>query len=143
MATSALAETETGINAYHNGDYDTAFLEFTAPANAGDPDAQYYFGLLHANGRGTPLSEINAWMWFIKAGNKGHTLAQYELGKIYENGIGIPADYAFAHMWNTIAASKDHEPSKTALQNLNLKMNERDQKKAALMLQIWQKKHPQ
>lgn len=141
MATVAFAETKTGINAYNAGDYDTAFSELATPASQGDSDAQYYFGLLHANGNGTPLNELEAWMWFVKSGNKGHPLAQYELGKIYENGIGISADLAFAHMWYTLSAENNHAQAQTALDDITPKMNERDKGKSALMINIWRKKH--
>ena len=68
---SALAGTEAGIVAYQRGDYAEARAAWTPLALAGDAEAQYYLGHLHAEGEGVVRDLGQALRWFRAAAEQG------------------------------------------------------------------------
>jgi TPR repeat protein len=71
---------EKGNAAYESKDYATA-LKFWRPlAKHGDATAQYYLGLMYANGQGVPQDYTEATKWYRKAAEQGHAQAQFYLG---------------------------------------------------------------
>jgi TPR repeat protein len=65
-------------------------------AYVGDADAQFYLGLMHANGEGVPQNYAEAVKWFRSAADRGVSAAQYNLGILYARGQGLRQDYAEA-----------------------------------------------
>ena len=52
-ALSVNADVDTGVQAYKDEDYPTAYTEFLAAAVAGNAVAQYLVGSMHEDGLGT------------------------------------------------------------------------------------------
>ncbi len=58
------ADLRAGMLAYQQGDFTRARAEFEVLAEAGDPEAQYMLGQIHANGRGVLQNYVEAHKWF-------------------------------------------------------------------------------
>src|SRR5262245_66534543 len=71
LASSAWADIKSGEKAYQRGDYTTALREWQPLAKQGQADAQYYIGLLHANGQGVPKGYTEVLHWTEIAAVKG------------------------------------------------------------------------
>ena len=64
-----------------------------ARAEAGDAEAQYYFGNLYAFGLGTQRQDyVEAMRWRRLAANQGHADAQHNLGFMYATGSRFLAE---------------------------------------------------
>ncbi len=87
LATPALADVKSGVDAWTRGDYKRAVDEWRAPAVAGDADAQFNLGQAYKLGRGVPLDPALARSWFLKAANQGHVQAADNYGlALFEDG---------------------------------------------------------
>lgn len=83
----AFAGVKEGVEAWQSGDYPKAVAEWRAPANAGDPDAQFNLGQAYKLGRGVPLDPAAALDWYRKSAASGHEQAQATLGLLlFQNG---------------------------------------------------------
>ena len=105
LSTAVTANFYTGLEAYLQGDYKTAFIEFSKSAEQGNADAQYNLGLMYANGKGVPEDDREAVRWYRKAAEQGDAVAQYNLGAMYAKGEGVPEDYVKAYMWTSLAVA--------------------------------------
>jgi hypothetical protein len=106
LTTLAHADFQAGKDAYDRGDYATAFKEWQPLAEQGDVGAQFYLGVLYANGHGVPQDYAQAAAWYRKAAAQGLQGGQYYLGRLYARGQGVPQDYVQAHMWYNLAAAQ-------------------------------------
>jgi TPR repeat protein len=99
----AWSSLEKGIDAATRGDYETA-LELLRPiADEGNPNAQYYIGLVYYNiGKDMEAAAD----WFYKAATNGHANAQSALGVLYEEGTGVSKDDSKAAKWYQMAAEQ-------------------------------------
>ncbi|MCH8176356.1 MAG: sel1 repeat family protein [Proteobacteria bacterium] len=88
----ALADYEAGVNAAFDGDYDTAYREFTIAAETGLDVAQYNLGILYFTGRGVDVDYDQAFKWTSAAADQGHIAALFNLGSLYFSGHGTGAD---------------------------------------------------
>lgn len=104
VSTFARADYQEGVQAYANGRYDEALVEFRKAADAGEPRAIYFIGFLHHNGFGVPRSDEEAMKWFQRAADMNHFESQYYMAKLSENGRGVEHDLVAAHKWYTLAA---------------------------------------
>ena len=100
------AGVQTGVDAYQRGDYATALREWKPLAEQGQINAQYYLGLMYANGRGVPRDYAEAVKWWRKAADQGDADAQVYLGLMYEKGQGVAQDHAEAVKWFRKAADQ-------------------------------------
>lgn len=75
-----------------------------ARATAGDADAQFFLGAMHASGEGVAKDDAQAAAWYRKAADQGDARAQFSLGWMYSLGQGVPKDVAAALMWCGLAA---------------------------------------
>jgi len=105
-AVPALADFQTGLNAYQKGDFVGAAKEWQPLADQGDAVAQYNLALLYLDGHGVPQSPAEAANWFRRAAEQGYTLAQHNLGAMYGSGQGVKRDYVQAYKWLNICAAK-------------------------------------
>lgn len=103
-----LADYEAGLTAVQNGDFATAFREFTAAAEAGLDLAQYNLGVLYYTGQGVAQDYQQAFVWTNKAAEQGHMRAQFNLATLYFSGIGVEQDHATAFSWYERAARSGH-----------------------------------
>ena len=81
------------IKSGDDADYPDAFDVLQTFADNGNPEAQYYLGLMYARGQGTRKNFAMAREWFTKASDQGNLGAMYFLGKMYASDkFGEPAD---------------------------------------------------
>ena len=97
-----------GLAAYQSGDYETALLHWVTLANEGYADAQYYLGVMYANGEGVLENDKTAVKWYTKAAEQGDADAQYNLGNKYNDGKGVPENHKTAVHWWTKAAEQGY-----------------------------------
>ena len=104
----AQADLATGIAAYEQGDYDTAFKEFKTLAEQGNADGQYKLGVMYSNGDGVPHDAKKAEKWIRNAAEHGSAAAQNHLGVMYHHGEGarVRQDYKEAASWYRKAAEQ-------------------------------------
>ncbi|MEK9669686.1 MAG: tetratricopeptide repeat protein, partial [Gammaproteobacteria bacterium] len=93
------ADFQKGLTAAKNGDFETAWREWTPLAERGDARAQFTLGMLYAEGEGVPQDYKTALKWFTRAAEQGIARAQFNLGKLYAEGEGVPQDYKTALKW--------------------------------------------
>ncbi|GAB5348179.1 SPOR domain-containing protein [Alteriqipengyuania sp. 357] len=83
----ALADVNTGVAAWKQGDYATAVAEWRGPAAQGDADAQFNMGQAYRLGRGVEQNTRQAEVYYAKAAAQGHLKAADNLGLLlFQNG---------------------------------------------------------
>lgn len=97
---------QLGEQAYRDRDYQVALRKFMPLAKAGDMHAQYYIGLMYANGYGLPQDPAKAEEWFKRFSNQLGAGAKFNLGVIYYKGERVPQDYQKALAWFKRAAEE-------------------------------------
>lgn len=102
------ADYEDGVDAAFNGDFDTAFREFTASAESGLDLAQYNLGILYFTGQGVGQDYDQAFKWTLAAAEQGHIAAQFNLGFLYFEGQGTDIDFGETISWYSKAARAGH-----------------------------------
>lgn len=80
------------MEAYTVGRLDVALSHFRAAAEQGNVNAQYYTGLMYANGEGTEQNYAEAAKWYQKAAAHDHPDALVQLARLYVTGSGVEAD---------------------------------------------------
>jgi len=86
-AGSASADVRAGIEAWRAGNYEAAIAEWRPLAERGDADAQFNMGQAFKLGRGVPLDQRQAQIWYERAARQGHQQAEANLGLIlFQNG---------------------------------------------------------
>src|ERR1022692_2124462 len=106
-AMPAFADTAAGLTAFKNKDYDRAFREWKAGAEAGQPEAQFDLGVLYAKGLGVQRDLTVAANWYRKSADQGNAEAEFALGQMYSRGWGVPRDFTDAIRWFEMADSVD------------------------------------
>jgi S1-C subfamily serine protease len=95
----AQADYTSARRAFNKGDYNTAFREWLAMANAGDVKSQTQIGKMYDWGVGVDQNYNEALKWFILAAEKGDAEAQFMYGWYIGNGQGIAQDNCTALKW--------------------------------------------
>ena len=103
---------QKGIEAYQQGDFETALEEWRPLAEQGHADAQVSLGAMYHYGYGVPQDYTEAAKWYRLAAEQGDVYAQFGLGVLYRDGTGVIQSYIDAHMWFNIAASAGNESAK-------------------------------
>lgn len=80
VATPALADVKTGVDAWAAGDYATAVREWSGPAAQGDPDAQFNMAQAYRLGRGVEADPRQAEALYAAAAAQGHLKAADNYG---------------------------------------------------------------
>jgi len=109
------ADLEKGINAFNEGDYETALAECQPLADEGNTKAQFCVGRLYANGFGVAMDDALALKWYGLAAAAGHAEAQYNLGVMHANGWGVQMNDVPAAGFYRLAAEQGFTPAQTAL----------------------------
>ncbi len=87
IAAPALADVRAGVDAWSRGDYAAAVNEWSAPAEAGDPDAMFNLGQAYRLGRGVPRDEERAEALYYRAAQAGHMQAADTYGlMLFQDG---------------------------------------------------------
>ncbi|MFA9420619.1 MAG: tetratricopeptide repeat protein [Gammaproteobacteria bacterium] len=121
LANVAQANFVRGLNAYENKDYTTALIEWMPLADAGNSQAQYNLGWMYKRGRGVPLSDDTAIMWFEMSAQSGHSGAQSTLGSIYYYGEGVARNELVGTKWFTLAARQGNLRARSELEYISYK----------------------
>ncbi|MDH4079503.1 MAG: caspase family protein [Nitrospira sp.] len=80
-------------------DYGTALKVWMSAAQGGDPDAQYYAGVLYEKGAEGSPNYARAAEWYRKAADRGVRRAAINLGRLYEQGLGLERNETEARKW--------------------------------------------
>ena len=112
---AAAADDAAAQRAYDNGDYETAYAQWLPLAEAGDANAQFAVGHMHANGFGVAMDDAETLKWYRLAAAQGHAEAQFNMGVMYSNGWGVDLNDAEAARWFQMAADKAYLPAITNL----------------------------
>lgn len=100
---AAGADTPAGIAAYEAGAHVEAQALLQPQAESGDPRAQFYLGLLHAEGPEAIRDLEIAVEWFERAAKGGYAEAQFQIGMRYSVGLGTDRNLIEAYKWLRIA----------------------------------------
>src|ERR1700687_3622035 len=103
IASPAWGDAAAGMEAFKNKDYQRAFREWKAAAEAGQAEAQFDLGVLYAQGRGVQRDLNEASNWNRKAADQGNAEAEFALGQLYSRGWGIPRDEIDELRWFQMA----------------------------------------
>lgn len=85
--------------AMDRADYGTALKVWMNAAQGGDPDAQYYVGVLYERGAEGPPNYAKAAGWYHQAADRGIRRAAVNLGRLYEQGLGVEKSESEARKW--------------------------------------------
>ena len=108
----AQADYEAGVNAAFDGDYDTAFREFSAAAEEG---LMYNLGILYFTGRGVGADAEQAFRWTLAAAEQGHTAAQFNVASLFFTGEGVDRNPERGIQWYARAARAGHPQAAATL----------------------------
>jgi len=108
-AMPGFADTAAGLTAFKNKDYQGAYREWKAAADAGHAEAQFDLGVLYAEGLGVRRDLSEAAAWYRKSAEQGNAEAEYALGQMYSRGWGVPKDEADAIRWFQMANSVESD----------------------------------
>jgi TPR repeat protein len=132
----ACGDSAAGMEAFKNKDYQRAFREWRAAAEAGQAEAQFDLGVLYAQGRGVQRDLTEAARWYRKAADQGNATAQFALGQMYSRGWGVPRDEADALRWFQMANAPESEGPPTDWALIEGYGVEQDPKQAAYWYQM-------
>jgi len=105
-------------DALARGDYNAAAVALRPVADSGNPEAQYRYGMLLAEGLGVRPNDALAASWLRRAADQNHVEAQYQLGRMYVDGRGVPEDRGEAARLISRAADAGYAPAKALLRQL-------------------------
>jgi len=108
---AATADSSAAQRAYESGDYETAYAQWLTLAEAGDANAQFRIGHMHANGFGVAMDDAETLKWYGLAAAQGHAEAQFNMGVMYSNGWGVDFNDAEAARWFRLAAEQGYLPA--------------------------------
>jgi TPR repeat protein len=89
---SRIVEYRAGLDAYLAGRQLNALEHFRAAAEQGHVNAQYYTGLMYANGEGTKQDYRAAARWYQMAATRNQPDALVQLARLYATGTGVDMD---------------------------------------------------
>jgi len=136
---ASAADFHTGMSAYHDGDYATAYDEWLPLAEDGSAPAQFNLGLLYRYGKGRPTDPETALVWYRKAAESDFAPAQYETAEMYEGGLGVERDPIEAYKWFKLAAEKKYEDARKRRKKLANRMTSTEIALAEMWLREWKK----
>ncbi len=130
----AHADFNDGVLALMLGDNDKALKTFVPLAEASNHAyAQYYLGLMYAEGRGVDVDLEAAAKWYRKAAEKAVQIAQFRLGGCYERGEGVSRDPIEAYGWYGVSAQLGNPKAAAAMNAIAAQLSA-DEKQAATEL---------
>jgi uncharacterized protein len=95
-----------GKAAAERGEFVQAVAIWQPLAEAGDPRAETYLGMMYDNGYGVPQDRAEAFRLFERAANRGYASAQYHLAFMYNHGRGVQRSQTEALKWYQLAAAQ-------------------------------------
>jgi TPR repeat protein len=107
---------QSGMTAYHKGDYAKAFHVFFQEAKDGNPMAQHLLGTLYQTGNGVEKDPETGFQWCLKAAQGGLLEAQFQVGLMYLQGEGVTENEEKAINWLWEAADRGYPQASEILQ---------------------------
>ena len=104
-ATASAADLQTGLQAYHRGDYAAAIAECRPLAEQGNAAAQLVIGVMYLEGDGLPKDDAKAAQWMGNAAAQWLADAQYNMALLCAKVEGVPQDFKQAAGWDLKAAT--------------------------------------
>ena len=95
-----------GKEAAEKGNFVRAVEIWRPLAEAGDPRAETYLGMMYDNGYGVAQDREQAFYWYQRGANAGYARAQYHLGFMYHHGFGTTRSQSEALKWYRLAADQ-------------------------------------
>jgi TPR repeat protein len=138
---SDAANYQEGIDAYSKGEYSTALKKLQPVAERGNPQAQFYLGLMYSKGDGVKQDHNTANDWWNKAAEQKHTGAQENLGLTYAKGSGVARDWVQADKWFSIAAALGKETAINNKKTVEVHMQPESIAEANDLAKEWLEKH--
>lgn len=96
-------------------DLPKAFTLFRKAAQAGDPQAAYYLGLMYRNGMAVTRDAAEAAHWLRFAAERDLPAAMYQLAQLYLSGDGVKRNELTARRWIEKAAELDYPDAVMAM----------------------------
>jgi TPR repeat protein len=118
LATPAYADDLEATMAARMGNYSSAVTQWSAAAEAGDPQAAYHLAQAYDHGQGVARDPHQANYWYRRAAAAGSPEAAYELGVAAENTErpdGTPEDINSAIGWYRQALAGGEERARERL----------------------------
>ncbi|MDE2379280.1 tetratricopeptide repeat protein [Bradyrhizobium sp.] len=82
--------------------------DYLRQAQRGDTRAQFYLGVLYAQGVGVSRSDAEAFRWLSSAAERGHAQARLIVGEMYAVGRGTSRSDIDAYKWASAAAASSN-----------------------------------
>ncbi len=119
LSLTAHADFGTALQAYDDGEYQSAYREFRALADDGDADAQSILALMYLEGQAVDADMAQAIGWYARAAEQGQIDAQYALAIISIEGAGGAArNLNTAAQWMHESARRGHMYAQFDLGNM-------------------------
>ena len=141
-ALPARADFTEGLRALDAGDYETAFREWQALAEAGDPEAQRALAHLYLSGQGVRADPKAALTWYRRAAAQGDAVAQMNLGDLYAGGQGIRRDPVQAYLWLGLAAAQGRRWAARRRDEIAAVMTAAQIARAEKLMHAWPRRGP-
>ena len=135
------ADFATGLAAYKNEDWATAFEHWLPLAESGMVEAQFDVGLLYLHGRGVEEDHVEAARWYRLAAEQGYVRAQYELADLYDRGDGVEKDVAEAFMWFRLAGRAKYKDARKRRRKVGDRLTPHEMALADLEAREWLRRH--
>lgn len=85
-------------------------------SEAGDPDAEWRYGICLRHAWGTPKDEAAGNKWIIKSGDEGNSQGQYYAGELYLTGsVNVKKDFNTARRYFELSAGQGDPEALTVL----------------------------
>ena len=84
-----MADINSGIEAYNNGNYSVAYTEFENASQSGDAFGHHLLASLYYQGHGVEKSVPKAVALFERAASQGYAPSHANLGLMYHSGDGV------------------------------------------------------
>ena len=105
----------SGYKAYLKKDYSKALIYWEPLAENGNPNAQYFLGIMFLNGQGVIKNLVEAGRWFNASAQQGDVGAQYFIGEMNLKGMGMAQNYRRAGAWFKKAAEQGYPDAQLQL----------------------------
>ena len=115
LSSASASPTDPAVAAMQQGDFAAALTELRPLAARGDPNAQFYLGMLYDAGRGVARDPSVAASWYRKAAEQNHVPAQLFLGVLLHSGDGMEQDHREAARWFRAAAEGGNDQAQFQL----------------------------
>lgn len=137
------ADMNSAQEAYNRKDYQSAFQEFMALAEQGDPLAQSSVGVLYDNGQGVPKDYDKAIGWYRKSAEQGNQFGQFNLGTMYWMGTGVEKDQIEACKWFSLATRQGNGGARIHMRLCAQYLTDQQREDANHRTEAWLKEHHQ